>query len=165
MIPEVARPSRRRVVAVAALAVGAAGCSKRDGGDDGRPRSTAAEPGVAEQAAAARDSAALAGQYDGVIAAYPSLAARLAPLRAEVARHVTAFGGVPPTASAAAASTAAPTAPPTPAGALAALAGAERTLADRRAKVLLDVPGELARLMASVAAAGAGHAALLGGAG
>jgi hypothetical protein len=148
------------VVAVAALAVGAAGCSQRDdGGDDGRPRSTAAEPGVAEQAAAARDSAALAGQYDGVMAAYPSLAARLAPLRAEVARHVTAFGGVPPAASAATASTA------TPAAALAALASAERTLADRRAKVLLDVPGELARLMASVAAAGAGHAALLGGAG
>jgi hypothetical protein len=150
------------VVAVAALAVGAAGCSRRDdGGDDGRPRSTAAEPGVAEQAAAARDSAALAGQYDGVMAAYPSLAARLAPLRAEVARHVTAFGGVPPAASAAPASTAAPA---TPAAALAALASAERTLADRRAKVLLDVPGELARLMASVAAAGAGHAALLGGA-
>jgi hypothetical protein len=149
------------VVAVAALAVGAAGCSQRDdgGGDDGRPRSTAAEPGVAEQAAAARDSAALAGQYDGVMAAYPSLAARLAPLRAEIARHVTAFGGVPPAASAATASTA------TPAAALAALASAERTLADRRAKVLLDVPGELARLMASVAAAGAGHAALLGGAG
>ena len=37
----------------------------------------------------------------------------------------------------------------------------ERALADRRAKALLDVPGELARLLASVAAAGAAHAYLL----
>jgi hypothetical protein len=45
--------------------------------------------------------------------------------------------------------------------ALAGLAAAERTLADQRAKALLDVPGELARLLASVAAAGATHAYLL----
>lgn len=45
--------------------------------------------------------------------------------------------------------------------ALAELAAAERALADRRAKALLDVPGELARLLASVAAAGAAHAYLL----
>ena len=46
--------------------------------------------------------------------------------------------------------------PPTEKAALAGLAAAERALADRRAKALLDVPGELARLLASVAAAGAG---------
>jgi hypothetical protein len=45
--------------------------------------------------------------------------------------------------------------------ALAVLAAAERELADRRAKTLLDVPGELARLLASVAAAGAAHVYLL----
>jgi hypothetical protein len=45
--------------------------------------------------------------------------------------------------------------------ALASLAAAERELADRRAKALLDVPGELARLLASVAAAGAAHVYLL----
>jgi hypothetical protein len=45
--------------------------------------------------------------------------------------------------------------------ALAELSAAERALADRRAKALLDVPGELARLLASVAAAGAAHAYLL----
>ncbi len=45
--------------------------------------------------------------------------------------------------------------------ALAALAAAERELADRRAKALLGVPGELARLLASVAAAGAAHVYLL----
>ena len=52
-----------------------------------------------------------------------------------------------------------------PAGAaqaLAALAAAERALADRRAAALLGVPGDLARLLASVAASGAGHVVLLG---
>ena len=51
-----------------------------------------------------------------------------------------------------------------PAGAaraLASLAAAERALADRRAGALLGAPGALARLLASVAACGAGHAALL----
>jgi hypothetical protein len=46
-------------------------------------------------------------------------------------------------------------------GALALLVGAERKLADRRARALLDVPGELARLLASVAAAGAAHVFVL----
>ena len=45
--------------------------------------------------------------------------------------------------------------------ALTELAAAERTLADERAKALLGLPGELARLLASVAAAGAAHAFLL----
>jgi hypothetical protein len=51
--------------------------------------------------------------------------------------------------------------PTTEKDALAQLAAAERALADRRAKTLLDMPGELARLLASVAAAGAAHAFLL----
>ncbi|MFE2135807.1 hypothetical protein ACFW9X_21865 [Streptomyces sp. NPDC059466] len=45
--------------------------------------------------------------------------------------------------------------------ALADLAAAELALVDRRTRALLDVPGELARLLASVAAAGAAHAFLL----
>jgi len=45
--------------------------------------------------------------------------------------------------------------------ALAELAAAERALADRRTKALVEEPGELARLLASVAAAGAVHAYLL----
>ena len=44
---------------------------------------------------------------------------------------------------------------------LAELASAERALADRRTKALEEVPGELARLLASVAAAGAVHVYLL----
>ncbi|MBM9435607.1 hypothetical protein [Actinacidiphila bryophytorum] len=160
MIPEAAaRLSRRSVVAAAVVAVGA-GCGKGADGASGAPdgKAPAALPGAAEQAAAVRDSAELLGRYDAAAAAHPSLAARLRPLRAEVVRHIEAFGGTAP------AGTRPPAAPAgtTAAQALAALAAAERALADRRAAALLTVPGELARLMASVAAAGAGHAALLG---
>ncbi|MDF3302646.1 hypothetical protein [Streptomyces tropicalis] len=49
--------------------------------------------------------------------------------------------------------------------ALAGLAAAEWTVANRRSAALLEVPGELARLLASVAAAGAAHAFLLTGGG
>lgn len=146
-------------MAAAVVAVGA-GCGKGADGASGAPdgKAPAALPGAAEQAAAVRDSAALLGRYDAAAAAHPSLAARLRPLRAEVVRHIEAFGGAAPSG----------TRPPAAAGtttaaqALADLAAAERALADRRAAALLTVPGELARLMASVAAAGAGHAALLG---
>ncbi|MFF8596837.1 hypothetical protein ACF061_36560 [Streptomyces sp. NPDC015220] len=58
-------------------------------------------------------------------------------------------------------SASAPAVPEKPKDALARLATAERSLADRRAAALLDVPGELARLLASVAAAGAAHVYLL----
>ncbi|MFD0504229.1 hypothetical protein ACFQ0G_17345 [Streptomyces chiangmaiensis] len=129
------------------------------------------------RARAARDSEALADRYAAVIAAHPPLAARLRPLRAEVVRHAEAFRdgsgtsaspsasallspSPSPSASAAASPSASPV-PRDPKSALTELASAERTLADRRAKALLDVPGELARLMASVAAAGAAHAYLL----
>ncbi|MFD9096083.1 hypothetical protein, partial [Streptomyces collinus] len=85
------------------------------------------------------------------------------------AAHAEAFGGAgakkspsPAAATASGSATAAPPAvPAAPKDALASLAAAERDLADRRAQALVDVPGELARLMASVAAAGAAHAYLL----
>ncbi|MBY8879508.1 hypothetical protein K7862_17960 [Streptomyces sp. PLK6-54] len=199
--------SRRGVMGVAAVGA-VSGCS---GSGSGRSAGAAKPaPGTAERARAALDSLTLLGQYDAALAAHPQLAGRLTPLRAQVALHVTAFGGRAPAAAGSAAgtpgtpagqgkpstappgstpppgsSTASPSATspsatspaatspastspstaspaaPTPAAALAALAAAERTLADRRAAALLTVPGELARLMASVAAAGAAHVVLL----
>jgi hypothetical protein len=154
-------PRRRTLLASVAGGALLVGCSSGEGSDSGAGRG----PSVDERARgrAARDSRGLVGRYDAVVAAHPALAERLAPLRAEVVRHVEAFGGV----SAGAPGTASPSASPSavvPADerdALAELAAAERTLADRRAKALLDVPGELARLLASVAAAGAAHAYLL----
>jgi hypothetical protein len=120
-------------------------------------------------------------RYDAVLAVHPALARRLAPLRAEVVRHLTAFGGAEgapasPSTSASASASPSPTASASgpadpsaspsavPAGekeALTGLAAAERTLADQRVTALVDLPGELARLLASVAAAGAAHAYLL----
>lgn len=157
-------PRRRSLLASAAGAALLTGCS--DGSD---PVSASGSPSAAERARAraARDSQGLAERYDAVLAAYPTLAERLRPLRAEVVRHTEAFGGTGTGAASPSTSSASPSASPSAAvpatekDALAELAAAERALADRRAKTLLDMPGELARLLASVAAAGAAHAYLL----
>ncbi|MGW5235145.1 hypothetical protein ACWEQU_23300 [Streptomyces nodosus] len=193
---------RRSLLASAAGVALLAGCSSAP---DPAARSSALSAADRARARAARDSAALAERYTEVIAAHPGLAERLRPLRAEVLRHVKAFGGasgasesasasasasssasasasvtpsasgaVPSSASgspsgaasgsasaSASASAGASSVPEDPKAALKGLATAERNLADRRAEALLDLPGEPARLMASVAAAGAVHAYLL----
>ncbi|MGY1578857.1 hypothetical protein [Streptomyces sp. MN13] len=167
-------PRRRTLLASAAGVALLTGCSAGSEDSDG---TRGGGPSAADRARAraARDSGRLVERYDAVIAAHPGLAERLTPLRAEVVRHREAFGEPAASASATAAGTASPTASPSPSAsasapvpvpgdekaALADLATAERTLADERAKALLDVPGELARLLASVAAAGAAHAYLL----
>ncbi|MDX3315247.1 hypothetical protein ACWGH3_18885 [Streptomyces sp. NPDC054884] len=182
-------PRRRTLLASAAGAALLAGCSA---GPEETARSASRTPSVTERvrARAARESDGLVARYDAALAVHPTLAARLAPLRAEVVRHLAAFGGVgtaspsaSPTASPSAAASFSPSAPVATAAAgasappsaaapsaaapaterdaLVGLAAAERALADRRAAELLDVPGELARLLASVAAAGAAHAYLL----
>lgn len=157
-------PRRRSLLASAAGAAFLVGCSARPhSGGDG-PSATARA-----RARAAADSRGLLERYDAVLAAHPGLAKRLRPLRAEVAAHVRAFDeGTTPTATPAKSASASPSpstsawpVPATEKAALAGLATAERTLADQRAKALLEVPGELARLLASVAAAGAAHAYLL----
>ena len=161
-------PRRRSLLASAAGAALLVGCSS--GADDSGTTGGSASAAEHARARAATDSETLLQRYDAVLAAHPTLADRLDPLRAEVVRHATAFGGggsgstasSSPSASASASASASP-APvaATPGDALADLATAERALADRRAKALLDLPGELARLLASVAAAGAAHAYLL----
>jgi hypothetical protein len=157
------------------------GCSGGSPGPAGR-RTPADERA---RARAARDSRGLAAHYDAVIAAHPGLGERLAPLRGEVARHADVFesgeggGGRRPPGGAGGATAGVP-APglPSPSprtsytaprvavpgdekDALAQLAAAERVLVERRSRALLDVPGEAARLFASVAAAGAAHVYLL----
>ncbi|CAL9434617.1 MULTISPECIES: hypothetical protein [Streptomyces] len=150
-------PRRRTLLASAAGAALLAGCSAgADSGDDGPSADARA------RARAARDSRGLLARYDAVLAAHPALTDRLRPLRAQVAAHAAVFEDGTKPSPAASKSAAAPA--PVPAAekdAVAQLAAAERALADRRAKELLQVPGELARLLASVAAAGAAHAYLL----
>lgn len=167
-------PRRRTLLASVAGAALLTGCTSRPDDSGG---GTSGSPSLAEKARAraARDSDELIGRYDAVLAAHPVLAPVVGPLRAEALRHAAAFGPGPSSAGSATASgtpkggTATPSASPSPSvsvpaserDALKELAAAERALADRRAKALLDVPGELARLLASVAAAGAVHAYLL----
>ncbi|WP_432139359.1 MULTISPECIES: hypothetical protein [unclassified Streptomyces] len=199
-------PRRRSLLASAAGAALLAGCSP--GSDGSASGESPTRPSAADQARAraARDSAGLVERYDAVLAAHPALTGRLAPLRAEVVRHVEAFGGEvkapraplspsspSPSRSASAPAASAPagagpsgsapapsgasapapgasrsrgsgssaSVPVDPKAALAGLAEAERALSDARITALLDLPGESARLLASVAAAGAAHAYLL----
>ncbi|MFG2427834.1 hypothetical protein [Streptomyces sp. NPDC048590] len=155
---------RSALTATGAFALGAVltGCGdgpegpSASGGTDARAASLRA--GKALRAAAARDSAALLARYDQVAAAHPVAEAGIAPMRETVREHLKALGG----AARASAASPAPTAPASdPRAALRELAGEERRVADGRAAALLTADPELARLLASVAAAGAAHAYLL----
>ncbi|MCX4696725.1 hypothetical protein [Streptomyces sp. NBC_01408] len=173
------RPSRRSLLAGAAGAAGAAlltGCSDGDSPGAGTESGVPLERRMRE--AAASDSARLLERYDATTTAHPALAQRLAPLRTAVAAHVAALaspGPVPGSPSASPSGSPSPTGvtsagapvasaepvPPQPADALTALADAERSLSEARTVDLAGAPGELARMLASVAACGAVHAYLL----
>ncbi|MFI0736490.1 hypothetical protein ACH4PU_00040 [Streptomyces sp. NPDC021100] len=142
-----ARGPRRRALLTGTAALLLTGCA--GGGDDDRADGRA-------RAEAARNAAALLARYDATLAAHAGLAPRLRPLRAETARHARAFGAAPSSPAPP------PAVPDDPDEALAALAAAERRTADGHTAALAAAPPELARLLASVAAAGAAHAYLLG---
>ncbi|MDX6332563.1 MAG: hypothetical protein QOI83_4946 [Streptomycetaceae bacterium] len=164
-------PARRAVLLTAGLGAiaGASGCSDgaAQGADTpGSPKATAA-PETVLRARAAKDSTELLARYDATTTAHPGLAVQLRPLRAEVARHAEAFGAAS-APSPSASSSASPSPSPSPGAdpgdadkGVSALADAEQRLADARTTALLDASPELARLLASVAAAGAGHVLLL----
>ncbi|MCX5340448.1 hypothetical protein [Streptomyces atratus] len=158
---------RGAFTATGAIAMGAvlAGC-----GDGTGPRESSARADTAtaaEQAAAARaektlragaagTSRELLARYEQVVRAYPATTAGLSPLRDAVRAHAKALapdGGETLVFSRTRATDAA--------GALKELAAAERRTADAHTATLLNAPPELARLLASIAAAGAAHAYLL----
>ncbi|MFD6324032.1 hypothetical protein ACFWOL_14450 [Streptomyces sp. NPDC058442] len=174
-------PRRRSLFAVASTALLVTGCST---GSEKPDATAGSRPSSAERvrARAAGDSRELAERYDAVIAAHAGLAPRLRPLREEVVRHAKAFGstatstaspgaagsqasagaqGAPSPSGAQRSASPSASVPTTEKDALAGLAAAEREIADRRLEELLDAPAELARLLASVAAAGAAHVYLL----
>ncbi|MEU8571151.1 hypothetical protein AB0C51_22875 [Streptomyces pathocidini] len=186
------RPPRRKllvgavgVAAGTAATAATAGCS-----ESAAERARQAEQSTAARKLrerSARDSRTLATRYEATAGVHPALTDRLEPLRTEVAAHADALAASssssPSSSGTPGASTSAPPPdddkPPSavfgrraatdaqqvPSGegeALAALADAERGLAETRTKALLDAPPELARLLASIAAAGAAHAYLLG---
>lgn len=163
------------------------GCSGEPSETGGRDRARGAQgaheqgnaPGGWSEAADTRlrkrlaaSGGALRDRYDAVIAAHPALAGRLTELRASAAAHVTALGGTAPGGSGASGAVRDPahTAPtpapgltpdPDPARALAELVAAERRSSAAYTAALDGAGPELARLLASVAAAGAAHAYLL----
>ncbi|MET9533479.1 twin-arginine translocation signal domain-containing protein [Streptomyces sp. NPDC006649] len=163
----------RRSVLGATAAAGAAlltGCSERSAAH--RTQGAAApRAGTVLRQRSARTSAGLLALYDAVLARHRDTATeKLAgPLRDAVALHVKALA--PPAGSAPSATpgpsrkaSPAPAPPGVPAdreAALKALAAAERRATDAHTAALADAPPELARLLASVAAASAVHAYLL----
>ncbi|MFD7918551.1 hypothetical protein ACFV3R_04920 [Streptomyces sp. NPDC059740] len=163
-------PLTRRTTLASGAALGVAallvtGCSdtsarkaRRQAATDSRLRTKAAQEGRA-----------LLTRYDATIAAHPALRERLTPLRVQVARHLAALstsesspaaGG--PSPSSGGGRAAAPEVPGEEKAARAALADGERRTADSRAGALLEASPTLARLLASLAGAGAAHAFLLG---
>ncbi|MFF4368760.1 hypothetical protein [Streptomyces sp. NPDC001594] len=163
---------------LAGAAVAAAGSALVTGCSGG------GEPSAADQAislerrmreGAVRDSGRLLERYDATLAVHPDLAERLAPLREAVAAHAKALAFTTPKADPTPSRPASPSASPSPsapaagraevpakpAEALSALADAERSLSEARTIALAGAPGELARMLASVAACGAVHAFLL----
>ncbi|MFC8080736.1 hypothetical protein ACFUN8_34990 [Streptomyces sp. NPDC057307] len=165
-------------------------CSGRDEGGESEGSASAAAVRAAKalRAKSTRTSRELLRRYDAVLDRHPEQATRLTPLRGAVARHVTALSPPPPkegesakpspsvsvsvsvsasTSPSASLGTAVGDTGPTPsvsadAGtAVRELAAAERRAADAHAEALVHAPPELARLLASLAAAGAAHAFLL----
>ncbi|MFC8827103.1 hypothetical protein ACFT9I_17385 [Streptomyces sp. NPDC057137] len=180
--------TRRGALLAAGAAAGGllTACSGGDDGDESEGSASAAAVRAAKalRAKSTRTSRELLRQYDAVLDRHPDQATRLTPLRGAVARHVTALSPPPPkkgesakpspsvSASASSSASASPgtavgdTGPtpsvPADAGtAVRELAAAERRAADAHAEALVHAPPELARLLASLAAAGAAHAFLL----
>ncbi|MFD4358406.1 hypothetical protein [Streptomyces anulatus] len=160
---------RGALTATGALALGAVltGCWGGDeAADGGRPAHSGARAAAAKtdrtlREKAVRDGALLLARYDLVAEAHPATAAGLAPLRAAVREHGKALA--PPRAKGGEKPPAAPPGPVSaaPKAAVRELAAAERRRADVYAEALVTAGPELARLLASVAAAAAAHAYLL----
>ncbi|MCM2411358.1 hypothetical protein [Streptomyces sp. RKAG290] len=158
---------RGALTATGAIALGAAVAGCTSGADDqagsrkGSPR-TAADRASADltdkslRTSALHTSGALLAQYEHVLRAYPSTAAGLSPLRDAVRARTKALspgtgehlGLVRSRADG-------------PAAAVRELAASERSAADAHTAALLKAPPELARLLASLAAAASAHAYLL----
>ena len=176
-------PSRRSVLrGLSGLGVGvlATGCTKAPAADLPSPRRESDRVRAIDLAvvgSALAVSQDLANRYAAAVAAFPELAGILAPLAAEHAAHVAALDTTPSSASAAASTEstaptspvptgpavpAVPAVPATPGDAIAALTAAERASAAARVADLLPSSPAVARLLASIAACQATHAAVLG---
>jgi len=173
-------PGRRQVVGTAVVAAAAAatttvlaGCLPGD--DDPEPP----DPELLLRARVADEVRALAARYAATVDRFPAARSELATLGAEHEEHARALlprhaaralASATAGATATESGSASPSPSPTPAvpstlpAARAELAEAERAASGRRLRQLRRITGgspELARLLASVAACEAAHAALL----
>lgn len=147
-----------------------AGCTGSGGRKPTPHTVTAAERAARTEAGLRRRSAAVSAEllagYDEVLSAHPTLRSRLAPLREATALHVAALAPAgatpaPPPSPVPSGSAVAQKVPADPAAALGRLAALASRTATAHTTALVTAPPELARLLASVAAAGAVHAYLL----
>lgn len=168
---------RGALTATGALALGAVltGCGDGGGADGGRKPAhsgAGADAVRAERAlreTAARDGALLLAHYDRVTEVHPAAAAGLAPLRAAVREHGRALAPAAAKKDEDGTENGGKESPPAAPGPVSAdpkaavreLAAAERRRADAHTEALMSAEPELARLLASVAAAAAAHAYLL----
>ncbi|MFC8452747.1 ferritin-like domain-containing protein [Kitasatospora sp. NPDC057223] len=164
-------PRRRTVLTLGLLAAAAllTACTGTHHEDTGEQRQPDPDTPVRSRAVAATD--ALLAAYDTVLAGPGAAqAAQLQSLRAELLQHRAAFAaGLPsasPSAPASASGSASASVPAGPTGVpvttVAALGAAERQTAEARLADLPAASPDLARLLASVSAADALHAAALG---
>ena len=131
--------------------------------DEGPP--TPPDPDLRLRRRVAAQVAELGAAYAAATSAHPTLAAALQPLAAEHRAHVAALAGPPqtrsPNGSPSASASSSPQVPETPDATLDWLTGLERQAARRRRTQSLRAGPALARLLASVGACEATHAALL----
>jgi hypothetical protein len=159
-------PSRREVLVGGAL-VALGGCLP-----DTEPAAPARSPEERLRARVADEVDDLAARYAAVMARFPQGRPELSMLAAEHEAHVRALRGrgpasrprspsPSPSPSPSATGPAAPAVPETLAEARASLAVVERAASRRRGRQATGTGPELARLLASIAACEATHAALL----
>ena len=138
-----------------------AGCLPND---EPRPRASA-PPEVRLRARVADEVVELGGSYAAVLARFPAAGATLSPLAAEHSAHVEALRR--PTPEPTGTASPGPTEPPEPPipatlpAAVGMLASAERAASARRVRQARGTTPGTARLLASIAACEAAHAALL----
>ncbi len=146
--------TRRRVLALAGVAAAGAlgGCDMFGGRPKPTPKPHPLAPVLAE-------TEALAAKYDAALAAYPTLGARLGPVRddhhAHVAALASAMGRRTPSPTASAPATGTPAG--TPAAAVAALRAAEAAARTSAYDACLTLPGSYTALVGSITAARTAH--------
>jgi hypothetical protein len=151
------QPSRRQLLAGAAVVLSAACTDSRTSAPSPSASPAPPDPDVALTAAAVSREQALLALYDELLAQQPALRAELAPYRADHAAHLAALRPARPPSPTPTAG-----APRASAARLrAAIATAERRTASAHALASRGASPDLARLLASLAACEASHAALL----